>query len=149
MRALMARERPPAGFWDMKLEPGGLVDIEFAAQYLQLAHAAGGGPLRAHTAQALAAMAEAGLAQPAPLTALIEAWRLQQDLSQLMKLAVADAADPESEPKGFQAALARAGHARSFSALRTRLGRVRAAAQRAYDRLVPQDPQTDETPAGR
>jgi glutamate-ammonia-ligase adenylyltransferase len=149
MRALMARERPPASFWDMKLEPGGLVDIEFAAQYLQLAHAAAGGPLRAHTAQALAAMAEAGLALPAPLTALIEAWRLQQDLSQLMKLAVADAADPESEPKGFQAALARAGHARSFSALRTRLGRVRAVAQRAYDRLVPQDPQTDETPAGR
>ena len=140
MRALMARERPAAGFWDVKLQPGGLVDIEFAAQYLQLAHAAAGGPLRAHTAQALAAMAEAGLALPAPLTALIEAWRLQQDLSQLMKLAVADAADPESEPKGFQAALARAGHARSFAALRTRLTRARAGASAAYENLVPADP---------
>jgi glutamate-ammonia-ligase adenylyltransferase len=137
MRALIAREKPPSGFWDVKLAPGGLVDIEFAAQYLQLAHASAGGPLRVHTADALAAMAEAGLAEPAPLGALVEAWRLQQDLSQLMKLAVTDTADPDSEPKGFQAALARAGHARSFAALRTRLVRVRAAATLAYDRLVP------------
>ncbi len=137
MRALMARERPPAGFWDVKLEPGGLVDIEFAAQYLQLAHAAAGGPLRAHTADALAAVAEAGLAATASLDALIEAWRLQQDLSQLMKLAVADAADPDGEPKGFQAALARAGRTKSFAALRTRLTQVRSTAIRAYDRLVP------------
>jgi glutamate-ammonia-ligase adenylyltransferase len=140
MRALMARERPAAGFWDVKLQPGGLVDIEFAAEYLQLAHAAAGGPLRAHTAEALAAMAEAGLAAPVPLEALLEAWRLQQDLSQLMKLAVADPADPDSEPKGFQAALARAGHAKSFAVLRTRLIRARAAASAAYESLVPTDP---------
>ncbi|HZZ87424.1 MAG TPA: glutamine-synthetase adenylyltransferase, partial [Caulobacteraceae bacterium] len=39
MRALMARERPPGGFWDFKLIEGGLVDIEFAAQFLQLVFA--------------------------------------------------------------------------------------------------------------
>ncbi|HEY3889733.1 MAG TPA: glutamine-synthetase adenylyltransferase, partial [Caulobacteraceae bacterium] len=149
MRALMARERPPAGFWDVKLTPGGLVDIEFAAQYLQLAKAASGGPLCVHTADALAAIAEAGLAPPAPLEALIEAWRLQQDLSQLMKLAVADPADPDNEPKGFQAALARAGHARSFAALRARLTRARAAAKTAYDQLIPADSQTDRGPGRR
>jgi glutamate-ammonia-ligase adenylyltransferase len=33
MRDLMARERPPKGDWDLKLSPGGLVDIEFAAQF--------------------------------------------------------------------------------------------------------------------
>ena len=137
MRALIAREKPAAGFWDVKLVSGGLVDIEFAAQYLQLAHAADGGPLSVHTADALAAMAQAHLAESAPLEVLIEAWRLQQDLSQLMKLAVTDAADPDSEPKGFQAALARAGHAKTFAALRARLIRVRAAAMAAYDLLVP------------
>ncbi len=140
MRALMARERPPSGFWDVKLMPGGLVDIEFAAQYLQLANAASGGPLWVHTADALAAVAAAGLAPPAPLEALVEAWRLQQDLSQLMKLAVADPADPDNEPKGFQAALARAGHAKSFAALRTRLARARVAATAAYERLIPAGP---------
>ncbi len=37
MRELMERERPGKGDWDLKLDPGGLVDIEFAAQFLQLA----------------------------------------------------------------------------------------------------------------
>ena len=67
---------------------------------------AGGGPLRPKTAEALAAMAEAGLADAAAVGALAAAWRLQQDLSQLLKLAIADDADPEHEPKGFQAVLA-------------------------------------------
>src|SRR6185436_9144161 len=61
MRDLMARERPPKGDWDLKLGEGGLVDIEFAAQFLQLAHAADGGPLRQNTGEALAALRAAGL----------------------------------------------------------------------------------------
>ena len=139
MRALMTSERPAAGFWDLKLASGGLVDIEFAAQYLQLVHAGDGGPLRAATIEALAAMSEAGLAAAEPTTALIEAWRLQQDLAQLLKLAVDDVADPEHEPKGFQAMLARAGGARSFAALRKRLTVARAAVLKAFDQLVPGD----------
>ena len=43
MRDLMRRERPPTGKWDLKLADGGLVDIEFAAQYLQIVLAANGG----------------------------------------------------------------------------------------------------------
>ena len=31
----------------MKRTPGGLIDIEFAAQYLQIAYAAAGGPAEA------------------------------------------------------------------------------------------------------
>ena len=65
MRELLARERPPAGFWDFKLIEGGLVDIEFAAQFLQLVHAPGGGPLRQNTAEALEALDLARLAPPA------------------------------------------------------------------------------------
>ncbi len=137
MRALMAKERPSSGFWDLKLERGGLVDVEFAAQYLQLAHAPAGGPLRANTVEALSAMAAAGLAAPAATQALADAWRLQQDLAQVLKLAVADGADPDDEPVGLQAVLARAGEARSFKALRARILRARADAIAAFDRLVP------------
>ncbi|HEX2561350.1 MAG TPA: glutamine-synthetase adenylyltransferase, partial [Phenylobacterium sp.] len=61
MRELLERERPPKHDWDLKLSPGGLVDVEFAAQHLQLVHAADGGPLRQNTAEALAAFREAGL----------------------------------------------------------------------------------------
>ena len=80
MRRLMARERPPSGFWDLKLEEGGLVDIEFAAQFLQLINAPAGGPLRQNTAEALAALGAAGLALAEAILDLTAAWRLQQDL---------------------------------------------------------------------
>jgi glutamate-ammonia-ligase adenylyltransferase len=136
MRELLERERPPKGDWDLKLSPGGLVDIEFAAQFLQLAHAARGGPLFANTAQALAAFHRAGLAPAGPLQALEDAWRLQQDLTQLLKVALEDNHDPAAEPKAFRNLLARAGHARSFPALRQRLDQAQAAARQAYVALL-------------
>lgn len=132
MRQLMERERPPKGPWDLKLGPGGLVDIEFAAQFLQIAHAGGGGPLRPNTAEALSALGAAGLAGPEALSALGEAWRLQQDLTQLIKVALGDDGDPDAEPRGFQALLARVGGVKTLKALRVRLTGAQAAARAAY-----------------
>jgi glutamate-ammonia-ligase adenylyltransferase len=82
-------------------------------------------------------MAEAGLAPEAATGPLIEAWRLQQDAAQPLKLAVDDVADPDREPKGFQIVLARAAGARTFMALRARLKRARARARAAFDSVVP------------
>jgi glutamate-ammonia-ligase adenylyltransferase len=135
MRDLMARERPPKGAWDLKLCPGGLVDIEFAAQHMQLVHAAEGGPLRPHTADALAAFQGSGLADDRALDALTRAWRLQQNLTQLIKVALDDA-DPDGEPAAFKALLARAGAARDFRALKSSLAKAQAAAHAAYAAVV-------------
>ena len=41
MREEIARHKPPAGPFDIKLGPGGLVDLEFAVHTLQLAHRVG------------------------------------------------------------------------------------------------------------
>jgi len=136
MRQLMAREHPPSGLWDLKRAPGGLIDIEFVAQYLQIADAPGGGPLRTHTGEALAALAQAGVADPAGLAALREAWTLQQDLSQLLRVALGAGADPTVEPKGLLKRLARVGGARGFAALETKLTRQRAAARRIYQAVL-------------
>jgi glutamate-ammonia-ligase adenylyltransferase len=136
MRELLERERPPKGPWDLKLSEGGLVDIEFAAQFLQLAHAQGGGPLHPNTLRALTAFREARLAPAEPLLALEAAWRLQQDLTQLLKVALEDAGDPTEEPAAFRRLLARAGHARDFGSLARKLDQARAAARAAYERLV-------------
>ena len=134
MRALIAQEKPASGLWDMKLAPGGLVDIEFAAQFLQLAHAHAGGPLRAGTADALEAMAAAGLA--GSVGPLLEAWTLQQNLTQMLRLALGDAGDPADQPDAFRRRLARAGGTRDFRSLVTRLGRTRRRAQEAFEMLV-------------
>ena len=132
MRALMERERPPSGFWDLKLAPGGLVDIEFAAQFLQIVHAGSDGPLQPHTAAALQALETGRLVSGANAKVLIEAWTLQQNLSQLLKLALPDNADPDSEPKGFRQALAKAGASRDFPGLRRKLERSRGQARAAF-----------------
>ena len=110
------------------------MDIEFAAQFLQLADAAEGGPLRANTAEALAAFE--GRAPAEPLAALRKAWTLQQNLTQLLKVALGDQGDPEEEPKAFRALLARAGGVRDFRTLRTRLETARQAARAAYLKIV-------------
>ena len=38
MRGMIEAEKGGEGAWDLKQAPGGLVDIEFIAQYLQLVH---------------------------------------------------------------------------------------------------------------
>ena len=136
MRELMERERPPKGEWDLKLIPGGLVDVEFAAQHLQLIHAAEGGPLRQNTGEALAAIRGEGFADPAALDALEAAWRLQQDLTQLLKVALDEGADPEAEPKALKALLARAGGVRDWRGLKARLAAVQKAARQAFEAVV-------------
>ena len=135
MRALMEKERPAKGFWDLKLSRGGLVDIEFAAQYLQIVHASGGGPLAPHTGEALAAMREAGLA-PEGVGDLESAWALQQNLSQVLKVALPEAEDPSQEPEPLKTLLAKAGHEDSFKALGETLKARKAAARKAYEAVL-------------
>ncbi|CAN5338899.1 bifunctional [glutamine synthetase] adenylyltransferase/[glutamine synthetase]-adenylyl-L-tyrosine phosphorylase [soil metagenome] len=136
MRALMEQERPPSGFWDLKLSQGGLVDIEFAAEFLQIVNAAGGGPLAAHTGEALIACKAAGLAAPEAIDELFDAWTLQQNLSQVLKVALADGADPASEPRAFRSLLARSGGARDLRGLESKLRRKRERARAAFEAVI-------------
>jgi glutamate-ammonia-ligase adenylyltransferase len=136
MRRLMIETHPPSGSWDLKRAPGGLTDIEFAVQALQILHGAEGGPLRTHTGEALEALAEAGLLDAGDHAALTRAWSAQRTLSQLISVALADGSDPQTEPKGFRARMARAAGVRGFPALKSRLIKLRAAARLAYDGIV-------------
>jgi glutamate-ammonia-ligase adenylyltransferase len=136
MRELMRRERPAKGAWDLKLAPGGLVDVEFAVQALQIVHAHAGGPLYTSTEAALEAMAAGGLADAEALVTLSRAFRLQSSLNQLLKLALADDADPAGEPEGFKALLAKAGGWSSFAELQQGLDETQAAARRAHAQVV-------------
>jgi len=136
MRALMLKERPPSGRFDLKLSPGGLVDIEFAAQFLQLRHGAAGGPLYASTLRALEAIRARGLADSGALDALIGAWRLQQNLSQVLKLALGDGGDPSAEPELLQALLARAAGVKDFAQLERVLTQAKRDAHAAFIALT-------------
>ena len=136
MRDLMRRERPPFGQWDLKLTDGGMVDIEFAAQHLQIVGAAAAGPLNVNTGAALAALLANGAASASDIKALVGGWTLQQNLSQILKLALPEGGDPEGEPARFRAMLAKAGRAGTFAALTVKLAKAQAAAHQAYKRIV-------------
>jgi len=95
MRARMAREHPAAGPWDVKAMPGGLVDVEFIAQGLRLAHGAharqqagaAGTPLPAGaTREVLAGLGRAGLLTACEAAALTGADRLWRHLLGLLRL---------------------------------------------------------------
>ena len=62
MRTEMAVHKPPVGPLDVKLASGGLVDLEFAVHFHQLASSIG---LNPHLPTAIAALATAGLVDPA------------------------------------------------------------------------------------
>jgi len=136
MRDLLTQERPPSGPWDLKLSPGGLVDIEFAAQYLQIAHAAKGGPLRVNTAEALEAMGTSGLVKEEVLSSLRSAWALQQNLTQILKLALTGQDNPEDQPLAFRKIMARVAKVRDFRTLQKRLAQVQMQAHLAFLGIV-------------
>jgi glutamate-ammonia-ligase adenylyltransferase len=142
MRALMERERPGKNVWDLKLAPGGLVDIEFAVQGLQLIAAADGVDLiHANTATALAGLAKAGRVSPADGMALTDAWRLYSDLIQVLRICVDEPMTPDAYSGRLRALLASiAGVADfDFEALEARLRAVQVDIRARFRRLLSSD----------
>jgi glutamate-ammonia-ligase adenylyltransferase len=89
MRARMLRDLPPEGPWDLKQMPGGLVELEFIAQALQVAHAARVPAVLSPTTRlALAALATAHLLPAAEAAALIAAERLWRAIIAHLRLTV-------------------------------------------------------------
>ena len=87
MRALIAREKGDKDPWDLKLVSGGLLDIEFIAQFLVLAFAHERPGIRDVSTRAVIAKAGAeGLLKPEQAEALSHAHRLFTDATQIMRL---------------------------------------------------------------
>jgi glutamate-ammonia-ligase adenylyltransferase len=89
MRGRMDRERPSKSAWDLKLSPGGFVDIEFIAQALQLTTARRAPEvLSANTGEALSRLVDAGVLTRDQGDRLIAAWRTWSGLQQLLRRCV-------------------------------------------------------------
>ncbi len=89
MRARLARELQPAGPWDVKHRRGGLMEVEFVAQALQLAHAARHPEVcRTGTTEALHALAAAGALDDADAAVLVRADLAWRGVQGLLRIAV-------------------------------------------------------------
>jgi glutamate-ammonia-ligase adenylyltransferase len=137
MRRRMAAEFRPSSPWDIKHQRGGLVDIEFIAQYLQILHAANMlGILRTNTLAALAALAEHGLLAAADVQTLERAARLYQRLTQLLRLTVGGRFDPADAVPGLCQLLASAAETPDIARAESLLADTQAEVGGIFEKII-------------
>ena len=122
MRQRIAKEKGTDDIWELKQVRGGLVDIEFIAQFLQLAHAETHPEvLDQNTINALKKLSEAGLLLPPHADVLIPAAVLVHDLTEVLRLCLDGPFEPGKAPDGLRELLTRAGDAPDFVRLEATL----------------------------
>src|SRR5580692_1718390 len=136
MRDRIAQQYPGKNPWDLKYARGGLVDIEFAAQALQL-RARHTQLFDANTITALGKLQAADILAPDDAEALMAAARLQGALMQVLRIALDGTLDSATASAGLKALLAGAGGCTDFSALESWLLRVQKQVGEVFEQLVP------------
>jgi [glutamine synthetase] adenylyltransferase / [glutamine synthetase]-adenylyl-L-tyrosine phosphorylase len=137
MRRAIALEKGEDELWDLKYAAGGVVDIDFIAQYLQLVHAAEKPDiLDVSTLEVLDNAAKLGVLAPSEAEVLRSAARLYHDLTQILRLCVIDRFKPETAGEDLLQVMARAGDAPDFSALEARVKETQAEVRRVFQAIV-------------
>jgi len=122
MRRRMARERTARSMWDVKLAPGGLVDIEFVTQHAILAAAARTpGVVQPGSLAAIKMLASSGHLAAGDAALMIDALCLELNLQQALRIAAGDSFEPDAASAGLKAWLANHLGFKDFPALKARL----------------------------
>jgi glutamate-ammonia-ligase adenylyltransferase len=137
MRRAVAAEKGDRARWDLKNAAGGLVDIEFIAQYLELVHAAGEPTiLNPSTGRVLERAARLGILSVEDAEVLRPAERLYQDLGQILRLCLAGPFEPKSAGGGLLSLLARAADVPDFAALEAHLAETQERVRKCFVRIL-------------
>jgi glutamate-ammonia-ligase adenylyltransferase len=109
MRALIEKEKGTGVRFDLKLMQGGIIDIEFIAQSLTLAHARSCPDLLStETGAKLAAAQQGGYLASKDGATLVHASQLYARFTQMQRLTLAADADPSMAAEGVKRRLAEA-----------------------------------------
>jgi len=126
-----------ADLWNLKMVRGGLLDIEFIAQFLQLTHAAKTPEvLHPNTCKALSNLARAGFLSRHDADSLIAASGLYRDLMALFRVAVVGDFDPLTAPRGTVNAALRITETADVTQLERRLAETQAGVLAAFQGIV-------------
>ena len=137
MRAMIEKEKGTGDIWQTKTYNGGLVDVEFIAQFLQIAHAAeNAGVLDQNTANALQKLIAAGFLSAADGDALLKASGLYQDVSQIIRLCTEGGFDPKEAPHDLIDLLLHTTGEPELGRLEARLRETYAEVARLFSKLV-------------
>ena len=137
MRRRIAEAHPPSSPWDVKYASGGLFDIEFIAQYLQLRHARDHETvLESNTSAALARLSEAGILDSETANMLGLGGKLWRTIQGMLRFTVEGPFDQEAASDGLKAALVRATEMEDFAALKHEMAATSARVRAAFVTLI-------------
>jgi glutamate-ammonia-ligase adenylyltransferase len=137
MRRAIAQEKREDERWDLKYAAGGLIDVEFVAQYLQLVNAADHPDiLDPSTSRALEKATRAGMLPAEDAETLRPATQLFHDLSQILRLCLPGKFDPDKAGPGLLALLARAGDTPDFARLDAHLSETQKRVRQSFLKIL-------------
>jgi glutamate-ammonia-ligase adenylyltransferase len=141
MRSAIAKEKGDGDRWDLKYAAGGLIDLEFIAQYLQLVHAARlPDILDTSTAGVLDKAWRLRVLPVEDAEVLRPAVRLYHDLTQILRLCLAGPFDPKTAGPGLLRLLVRAADVPDFAALEATLIETQARVRESFVRILGKAP---------
>jgi len=141
MRAAIAKEKGDKDRWDLKYVAGGLIDIEFIVQYLQLIHARQlPDILDTSTARALDKAWALRVLPVEEAEILRPAVQLYHDLTQILRLCLPSAFDPKTAGAGLLRLLARAADVPDFATLDATLIETQAKVRASFVRILGKTP---------
>lgn len=136
MRTLLEREKPAKSVFDLKVTPGGIIDVEFIAQGMQLCHAQKNADvLNTSTEEALKALQKAGFLSADDGAALAAAHRLYGTLSQILRLCLDGVFDPATAAPSLRRLVTQACDLPSVETVMTHLEHTQADVRSRFNRL--------------
>ncbi|MGB6921914.1 MAG: bifunctional [glutamine synthetase] adenylyltransferase/[glutamine synthetase]-adenylyl-L-tyrosine phosphorylase, partial [Methyloceanibacter sp.] len=137
MRAKIDEEKGTHDIWDLKHVRGGLVDIEFLTQFLQVVSAHDHPEvLDQNTERALAKLLQAQVIPLGDADILVPAATLYHTLTQVLRLCLDKPFVPEEAPRALKDLLARASEMPDFASLEATLTDMLGAVHDAFERIV-------------
>lgn len=135
MRALIEKEKSPRDLWDIKLTPGGLIDLEFIAQVAVITGQVEAGGRLTATGEILSHLvpdfAEADVRQE-----LCEAYQLYLALTQMTRLCLTGAFERDDVPPGLSDLLLAVTDLPDFGVLEAHLKETSQKVRKEFDLLL-------------
>ncbi len=137
MRGLMLREHKATSPWEIKRVRGGLVELEFIAQFLQLLHAPLIPEIRStNTFQALSNLRDHQILAAPDADVLLSAWQLYSRLTQILRLCLEGEFDPQVSLPGLNRAVAQAAQMPDVGATQALLAEHQVAVAQLFDKII-------------
>ncbi|WP_316859826.1 bifunctional [glutamine synthetase] adenylyltransferase/[glutamine synthetase]-adenylyl-L-tyrosine phosphorylase [uncultured Cohaesibacter sp.] len=137
MRARIQKEKPTSDIWNIKQIPGGLVDVEFIAQGLQLIHAHENPEiLHSNTAESLRLCVDRGLIDKSEAEILLPAIRLYHDLTQILRVCLSESFNPNKAAQSLKEVVVAASFEPDMKSLEAKLSDYQQEVRNCFERLI-------------